>query len=129
MSRPTGGSYERIAALAAAGYRSRQIAETVGVCVRTVQRARRVAGVPAPFCGNQLSAEELRRAAAMLDDGASYREVGRTLGRSATAVMRNLRGRSQWKPGSGPQYRKMREALEAIPVTVLIVSPQAQDNA
>lgn len=112
---------ERIEALAQAGYNTRQIAAVERTTIRTVQRSRARLGIAAPKAENALSAAELRRAADLLDDGASYREVARTLGRSDMTIAHHFPGRSQWPPssssGPGAQYRKLRKALDAIPAS------------
>lgn len=41
----------------------------------------------------KLTDEEKRRAAELLDDGVSYREVARTIGRSASVICRRFPGR------------------------------------
>jgi IS30 family transposase len=105
---------KRIAELTREGYSGTQIARRVGVTHRTVQRARVRTGVAQPFCGIPLTPEEIRLAESLLDDGASYCEVGRTLGRSMETIRRRFRGRSMWAPGSGVEYRKLMVALNAI---------------
>lgn len=105
---------DRIARLTVAGYTAPQIAAIVGVTERTVQRVRGRRGVAKPFCGNPLTADEIRRAADMLDDGASYGEVSRTLGRCRDVIRRRLPCRSIWKPGSGAEIRAYRAALNAL---------------
>lgn len=45
----------------------------------------------------KLSEDENRRAAELLEGGASYREVARTIGRSASVVCRRFPGRG-WTP-------------------------------
>ncbi len=65
--------------------------------------------------GYPLSVQERRIAESLLDDGASYREVARTLGRSDLCIGRNFPGRSQWRKHCGMEYQKMRKALDAIP--------------
>jgi IS30 family transposase len=108
-----------IAALTRAGYTAPQIAEALGITTRTVQRARVRTGVAKPFCGIPLSEDEKQRAAEMLDDGASYKEVGRTLGRADTAIGRHFPGRSEWQRGSGHRYRELMDGLDAILPVVL----------
>ncbi|OBJ10742.1 helix-turn-helix domain-containing protein, partial [Mycobacterium sp. 1465703.0] len=92
---------KRIAELTAQELSASTIAKLVGVSTRTVVRARGRAGVAKPFSGaNRMTADEQRRAAALLDDGASYGEVARTLGRSPDTIMKHFPGRSVWRPGS-----------------------------
>lgn len=105
----------RIAELTGAHRSAREIAELVGVSTRTVVRARGRVGIRKPHHGaNRMTADELHRAALMLDDGASYGEVARTLGRSVDTIAKHLPGRSIWKPGSGREILDMRRQLAAI---------------
>lgn len=72
------------------------IAQTTGLTVRTVRRHLSRAGltrVPA----EPLSDLEHERALTLLQDGAPYEEVGRTLGRSPETIKKHLPG-FQWSP-------------------------------
>jgi DNA-binding CsgD family transcriptional regulator len=106
-----------IARLTLAGRTAAEISAELGISERTVQRARGRAGVAQPFNGIPMSDSEVQQAAALLDDGASYAEVGRTLGRSHGTIRRQLPARSVWKPGSGIEYRRLIAGLEAIDTT------------
>jgi transposase len=114
---------ERIAALTRARWSAAQIAAELGVTTRTVQRARGRRGVARPAT-RPMNEIEMRRAAAMLDDGASYGEVARTLGRSLITIRRWFPGRSCWPVGSGREYRQYMAALDAItpPLPVEVAS-------
>lgn len=78
-------------ALTRAGESARAIAERLGVSERTVVRARRACGasLPRPTPYSDAEMEQARR---LLEDGASYREVARTLGRDASYLTRLLPG-------------------------------------
>jgi IS30 family transposase len=102
---------QRIAQLTLAGKSARQVAEEVGVTKRTVQRARMRTGVAKPP-RQPLAGDEIRCAETLLDDGASYTEVARTLGRHPETIARNFPGRSTWN--NGVEYRKFMAALDAI---------------
>lgn len=104
----------QIAALTRAGHTAKEIALIVGVTPRSVERIRGRCGVALPPA-TPMTEDEIRAAAAMLDDGASYGEVSRTIGRSVMAIRKHLPGRSQWQAGSGVQYRAYMAALDAIP--------------
>jgi Homeodomain-like domain len=106
---------QRIAQLTRAGYTSPQIGSIVGVSYRTVQRARARMGVARPFAPPMTPAE-LKQAADMLDDGASFGEVARTLGRSDRVIGYRFRGRSSWRKSSGAVARALSAALDAIPL-------------
>lgn len=114
----TAERYDVIAALTRAGFTAAQISERLKVNQRTVQRARVRTGVAKPFCGTPFSDEEARRAAEMLDDGASYMEVARTLNRVPSTIRRHLPGRSVWKSGSSGGFRGCYMALDAIKAPV-----------
>lgn len=73
------------------GYRTARIAEVVGVHPHTVSRIRKRAGVAQPKRPN-LTADQLRRARVMLEDGCSLTEVGRTLGVTPQALGRRFPG-------------------------------------
>ena len=73
------------------------IAEILGVSTRTVQRARKRAGVSQPAM-KLFSDDEKRRAQALLDDGAPIAEAARTLGRSHTTLARCFREHPRWTP-------------------------------
>lgn len=85
---------ERVVDLTALGHSAPQIAAAVGCTPRTVVRIRARAGISQP-AGGPLTDDEIHCARALLDDGASFSEVARTLGRS----YRHLRGRFPDVPG------------------------------
>lgn len=92
---------DRIAALTREGRTATEIGAMTGVCKRTVVRHRRAAGIPAPPSSPPMTPSELARAQALLDDGACYREVARTLGRSAQSVRRRFPGHAWTRAQSG----------------------------
>lgn len=96
-----------------AGFSASQIAAELGVTTRTVERARKRTGV-GKFCPTALTDTELRLAAALLDDGASYGEVARTLHRNLETIRRRFPGRSIWKQADGNTIRQYNETLNAI---------------
>lgn len=64
---------------------------------------------PRPFTeAEQVFAEQL------LSDGASYKEVARTLDRHASTILRKFPGQSSWTNTSGPQARKLNELLASV---------------
>lgn len=87
---------QRVAELTRAGLSAQQIAAQLRTTSRTVCRDRSALGIaqPRPV---RLTAEQLRRATEMLDDGASASEVARTIGCSQSAVINRFPGRG-WTP-------------------------------
>lgn len=81
----------KIAELHALNYTAPEIAARVGITPRSVLRAKVAAGISRPQVPRFCEAE-YRAAKKMLDDGASYHEVGRTLGRSHSTIARHLPG-------------------------------------
>jgi hypothetical protein len=105
-----------IVAMTHAGYSAPAIAAKFGITTRTVQRVRRRAGIshgPAtPF-----TADEIRIAESLLNDGASYGEVARTLGRHPASVGHRFPNRSAWKCSSGGQVGQMFAAVDRVEST------------
>lgn len=87
-----------IVRLTRAQHTAADIAEQLGISTRTVIRHRREGGcaqpAPRPF-----TAAEIRLAESLLDDGASYGEVARTLGRHMAVI------RIRFPERGWPQYR------------------------
>ncbi|QDH91840.1 helix-turn-helix DNA-binding domain protein [Mycobacterium phage Phrappuccino] len=81
-----------VVAMTRDGHSIREIAEVLDLTPRSVQRHRHDAGITRPPNNDPLTAEECATARALLEDGASYREVARTLGRSAVTLRRRLPG-------------------------------------
>lgn len=104
---------QRILELNRAGWSDERIAVQLGICSRTVLRARHRNGIR--FEPKVLTAEELRRAEQMLDDGASYGELARTLGFTPAAFQRRFPGRSQWtRGGAGRQLAEWNARLASL---------------
>lgn len=82
----------RVEELTRQGLTAQRIADILGCTVRTVHRARAARGL----CLQEhrlFTAEEAASARSMLDDGASYTEVARTLGRDVSTVAKKFPGR------------------------------------
>jgi transposase len=94
----------RIVTLCRSGLTVREAAARVGVGISAVTQARREAGLAKPR-PPRMSAEELARAKAMLDDGASYAEVARTLGRGRMAIARRFPGFG-WSMAERDEYMR-----------------------
>ncbi|HEY2066352.1 MAG TPA: helix-turn-helix domain-containing protein [Gemmatimonadaceae bacterium] len=82
----------RVQRLTHEGRTAKAIAVALGITPRTVQRIRGDLGIAKPK-PPILTDDEKRLAATLLDDGASYEEVARTIGRSAHAVRLAFPGR------------------------------------
>jgi len=95
--------YELMRRLHEEGLSAPQIAERVGCTPRTVTRWRRQEGltrvIPAT-AGAPATPERLEQARRLLDDGASYQEVSRTLGMHERTLMRHFPGRG-WSKREG----------------------------
>lgn len=98
---------DRIAALTRQGWSAAAIARELGVTVRTVVRARehRDCRVYVP---RRFTADEIAQVEAMLDDGCSYTEVARTLGRNVTVVLQRWPGRGWTKAQAAAHVHDIR---------------------
>jgi DNA-binding NarL/FixJ family response regulator len=94
------------------GWTNRQIAQELRVTDRTINRYRDDLGLSAP--AKRMTPEEIALAEQMLDDGASYAEVARTLNRPTATIANRFTGRSKWTPTMGQHYRWARQRLEAL---------------
>ena len=87
---------ERIAELTRQGCSAPLIAEILGITTRTVQRARKRAGISQPR-PPFTSPEERARMGELIREGVSYKEVARTLGRNEMTIARHYPGFA-WTP-------------------------------
>lgn len=96
---------ERIARMTQQGMSAKQIGIELRITARTVVRVRRAQGValPAP---KPLTAEEIRRANELLDDGYSLNEVARTIGRCIDSVRHHFPGRG-WSRRECSEYASL----------------------
>lgn len=106
--------HDQIARMARSGMQRKVIARRLGVHIRTVDRVLSDRGLTK---GNppKMTVEEIERARALLEDGASYYEAARSIGRSSMVLRRKLPG-YQWdkvKSGEhGQVCKKMRRVLQ-----------------
>lgn len=92
---------ELIAELTRDGHSARDIAALLRISTRSVHRARKRAGIARPRAV-PLSPAELARAVAMLDDGCSYGEIARSLGRPGhSCIARRFPGRGMSRQAGG----------------------------
>ncbi|CPT94419.1 Transposase and inactivated derivatives%2C IS30 family [Mycobacteroides abscessus] len=103
----------RVATLSRGGYTDQEIAVKLGVSDRTVLRDRKAAGLPVTPTPAPLTEEERATALRLLEDGANYREVARTIGRGRTTIKRAFPGYS-WTQAQKFEYRMALRALNAI---------------
>lgn len=92
--RPDRIDVERVVLLTQAGWSIPRIAEEMGICEKSVSRGRREAGISLPGrCSPALDEQQRATAERLLDDGASYSDVARTIGCDRETVRRNWPGR------------------------------------
>lgn len=109
MVRPTGWSTYRCAELhpwilelVGQGLSDEAVAQRVGMTAGTVSRVRRRAGIKRQQA-RRFTAEECATIEAMLDDGCSYEEIGRTVGRHASTICWKWPGRG-WDKQAASQF-------------------------
>ena len=83
---------ERVIALTQAGASAHTIAAILRIAPRSVTRIRRRCGISLAGAAVPLTEGELSTAKRFLEDGASYAEVERTIGRGRDAIERHLPG-------------------------------------
>lgn len=103
---------ETITRLTQAGYSLAQIAVRLGITERTVQRHRKAAGLTQPIAP-PMSQHEIAIARELLEDGASYSEVRRSIGRCVETLQRHLPGYG-WNQTMAAEYRHLRERLDEL---------------
>jgi len=97
----------QVVALTRAGKPAAEIAALVGVHKRTVERIRSRHGLANPAQPSRFMTEQEKRTAlALLDDGASYMEVGATLGRAPKTIAGAFPGRG-WTQQQGGTFGAM----------------------
>lgn len=112
---PEGAAERRakVAELHALNYTTAEIAARIGITPRSVLRAKVAAGLSRPPVP-RFTIEEYCAAQKMLDDGAPYAEVARTLGRSHNTLVRHLPGYPRWSKHQASQAAVMGRALARI---------------
>ncbi|UXA19498.1 helix-turn-helix domain-containing protein [Mycobacterium sp. SMC-4] len=81
---------ERIVELTRNGCSAREIASILGITRRTVVRVREATGTSQPVAGVPLTADQVRQAERLLDDGCSISEAARTIGCSYHTLHRRF---------------------------------------
>lgn len=100
--------------LVEAGKSNTQIAEAMGVPLRSVTRIRRELGLSKGGPVVPYSEADRVRAQAMLQDGASKKEVSATIGVSQTALRRWFPDAKGWTPSESAQFRKLKEKMDLL---------------
>jgi DNA invertase Pin-like site-specific DNA recombinase len=103
-----------ILALVREGVSAKVIARRLNVSIRTVSRVRVAAGLPAPSKG--ASESDKLRAKELLEDGASYAEVGRTIGFHPQHVKRWFPG-YEWTVEQRNEMADMERRMAALTFT------------
>lgn len=103
----------QVVELTRAGHSAAEIAVILGITERRVTSHRSEAGIAQPP-RDPLTADQLARAAELLDDGCSYNEVARTIGCGYSVIRRRFPGRG-WPPGKAASLMQFeRRALRQI---------------
>jgi hypothetical protein len=97
---------ERIAELARNGWDDTRIARELALSTRTVLRYRHRLGLPVREQSPRLSASEIDAAQRLLDDGCSYGEVARTLGRCRATITKHFPG-YEMSPAEGGRIAQL----------------------
>jgi DNA-binding CsgD family transcriptional regulator len=103
---------EAIIEMTRAGRSIADIAAHLGVTERTVIRHRKAAGISRPAIP-AMTAGEIETARTLLEDGASYSEVGRTIGRNPKTLQLHFPGFG-WTQAQASEYRHMRQELDRL---------------
>lgn len=106
-----------VAELLDRGLNAAEIAKIVGITERTVQRSKKRMGLARELPPPLTEAERLF-ALSMLDDGASYGEVARTLGRSLSCISERFRGLSKCSPREGALQRDLLKKLDMLDLSI-----------
>ena len=105
---------ERVVELTRGGRSAADIAWILGVSARTVSRYREKLGISHSECRRERTSEDvLLRAKCLLVDGASYREVARTLGIHRSTVAKHLPGYG-WTSEQTVQHGRAVQMFNAI---------------
>lgn len=103
---------DRVVEMSRQGFDVPRIAAELAITVRSVQRIRRQTGISVTEF-SRFSPAEVATIEAMLDDGCSYAEIARTLGRDVGWIRRRWPGRG-WMPEQGCVYRNWLQILETL---------------
>jgi DNA-binding CsgD family transcriptional regulator len=103
---------EEVARLTHLGLSCQQIAAAMHVTARTVHRDRAAVGITEqPY--QPFTEAEYRRAEQLLDEGCSYNEVARTLGRNPRCIRRHFPGRG-WTSAQRAEYISLVQRMRHV---------------
>lgn len=114
---------EDVARMTRQGRTAADIAAALGVTERLVGRDRRKLGIAAPPI-SKFTEAEYRAAKRLLDDGAAYNEVGRTLGRAPCTIERHLPDYRKRTPTESSQAAALGRELARLERTPNLQVPQ-----
>jgi DNA-binding CsgD family transcriptional regulator len=81
---------DKVAELTRAGHSATEISALLGCSVRAVVRCRRLTGTSKGVASKPTAPETMERVKAMIAEGASHAEIGRTVGIHPTTVRRHF---------------------------------------
>lgn len=99
------GRLADVSELTQRGYSLTQISNKLDISPRTVLRYRRKAGFGNPCPPRPFSPEEVARVEELLEDGCSFSECARTVGRDVKTLGVRFRGKSKWDAHSAGAWR------------------------
>lgn len=102
----------KVAEMTRRGYTAREIAQALGVTMRTVTRSRRRTGV-STSPRYWMTDDEIAAARTLLEDGCSFAETARTLGRGASTIAAHFPGRG-WTQDQVVEYATWRRETRAV---------------
>lgn len=105
---------ERVAALTRGGRSATDIAFILGISARTVEKYRQRLGISRSECRRERTSDDvLRLAHRLLMDGASYKEVGRTVGVHPCTIAKHLPGYA-WSSAQITQHARTVQMFKAV---------------
>lgn len=103
----------QVVTLTKQGWTANEIANAIGITQRSVVRHRTKAGISQPG-PREFTGREVLRAIELLEDGASYCEVARTLGRDYKVVKKNVPGYPLWDKRKAAEAASLARAMRRI---------------
>lgn len=104
---------EQVAELTRQGCSTSVVAERLGMTERMVQRDRRALGLSQHRPNPHYTEQEIATIESMLDDGCSYAEVARAVGRDMCWISKRWPGRG-WTPQQAAEYLACLRKLDTL---------------